>query len=677
MAEGAPVNKRQATSPPMMEGSAKRQPILSQLPTISLESDTDHLESEEVENTTLVPGLEGGDQQPTGTEPPPKEDITLAILNEKVDRVLKSFEIFDKKLEKNANKYCKKFLNIQEAHNTAVNRINTLNDRAETAEDYNEQTRAMVNDCLQKINEMALKSVNQEHATNTRLESVEKSVIELGTEIKEKKLIISGVKEEKGENVRQVVLKSIKKALSVAKAAQEKEDYEGTTFMSDPSQISLSSLDQVYRIGAKFGSWQPRNILVSFKDAHHRHILLKTKSFLAEDESVNFFLEEDMTPLTRAHRSYLKRIAAAAKSENLEVKQIGNKINIDGTSYGINDLDTIPDNVASKLKQEKEVGDGIAFRGRESILSSFFMTSFEVDGTSFNCVEQYYQHTRAIAYKNYAKAKKIIQCTDPRRIKEIGDGVKYDADWLPSRVSTLYTGAMAKFQQNPSLAIALISTGSSNLYEATTDRFFGCGIGLQSKKWANKSWTGENVAGRILMKIRAELTGASLDDDLLVRNAESSISSSLIDVSSKHNATDLSYSEATQMQSQAAPSSQPKGDITDGKSPKRKKHSSHKGNRGRGRSRGSSKSSNVTERSSRRQSANKLTDKDLAFLNVNSYIPHNQSNKAHTAMEVTTSTPKGNSDPRPKQLSDSELRAMGVDPSSGYAADIRQKYSVT
>lgn len=120
----------------------------------------------------------------------------------------------------------------------------------------------------------------------------------MGTEVKEKKLIISGVREEKGENVRQVALKTLKKALSVAKAAQEDESYEGVTFASDPNLLSLSSLDQVYRIGSKNTSWSSRNILVSLKDAHHRYILLRTKPFLADSQDVKFYLDEDMTPVT-------------------------------------------------------------------------------------------------------------------------------------------------------------------------------------------------------------------------------------------------------------------------------------------------------------------------------------------------------------------------------------------
>lgn len=229
---------------------------------------------------------------------------------------------------------------------------------------------------------------------------MEKAAIDLGTEVKERKLIISGVKEEKSENIRQVALKSLKKALSAAKTAQEKEDYDGATFPADPNQISLASLDQVYRVGYKQVSWSSRNILVSLKDSYHRYILLKTKPFLADDDSLNFYLDEDLTPFTRTHKAKLRRIITVAKEQNMEARMAGNKAIIEGTAYGINDLDTIPSSIASKIKEEKIVEGGIAYRGQDSIFSNFYMANFEIDRTVYNSVEQYYQHCKAVT-NNY------------------------------------------------------------------------------------------------------------------------------------------------------------------------------------------------------------------------------------------------------------------------------------
>lgn len=140
------TNKRPASSPPKMEENPKHLPIPSHLQTISLESDTDQSETEDSENTTLTHGqLDGDHQPPTGIQPP-ADPITLATVNERVDRLLMNFESFNKKLEKNSNKCRKKFLNLQSAHNAAVGNINTLSDRADKAEDFSTQTRALVDE---------------------------------------------------------------------------------------------------------------------------------------------------------------------------------------------------------------------------------------------------------------------------------------------------------------------------------------------------------------------------------------------------------------------------------------------------------------------------------------------------------------------------------------------------
>lgn len=71
----------------------------------------------------------------------------------------------------------------------------------------------------------------------------------------------------------------------------------------------------------------------------------------------------------------------------------------------------------------------------------------------------------------------------------------------------LYDGVRAKFEQNLALQDELLSTDGKHLYEATTDSYFGCGIGYDSKRWQQKDWSGENIAGLVLKKVRDELLG--------------------------------------------------------------------------------------------------------------------------------------------------------------------------
>lgn len=65
------------------------------------------------------------------------------------------------------------------------------------------------------------------------------------------------------------------------------------------------------------------------------------------------------------------------------------------------------------------------------------------------------------------------------------------------------------------------------MYEATTDLFYACGIDLDSPKWATGDWPGQNVTGKVLMKVRRELLeedtlGNSADDNTLMNLSSSS-----------------------------------------------------------------------------------------------------------------------------------------------------------
>lgn len=54
-----------------------------------------------------------------------------------------------------------------------------------------------------------------------------------------------------------------------------------------------------------------------------------------------------------------------------------------------------------------------------------------------------------------------------------------------------------------------------DLYEATTDLFYACGIDLDSPKWLTGEWPGQNVMGQVLMKVRGDLLSEeSLTDSI-------------------------------------------------------------------------------------------------------------------------------------------------------------------
>jgi len=60
--------------------------------------------------------------------------------------------------------------------------------------------------------------------------------------------------------------------------------------------------------------------------------------------------------------------------------------------------------------------------------------------------------------------------------------------------------------QNKQLQEYLMSTGNKTIAEATTDKFWGIGLKLESNVVMDQNqWLGKNVMGKILMAVRAEI----------------------------------------------------------------------------------------------------------------------------------------------------------------------------
>lgn len=96
----------------------------------------------------------------------------------------------------------------------------------------------------------------------------------------------------------------------------------------------------------------------------------------------------------------------------------------------------------------------------------------------------------------------MLSTDDPMHIKSIGDGCKENGEWKEIRVLTMFRGIFYKFSQNENLTMKLLSTEDDGLFEATTDLFWGAGIGFNSKKWETQLWNGKNVTGTLLSKVR-------------------------------------------------------------------------------------------------------------------------------------------------------------------------------
>ena len=101
--------------------------------------------------------------------------------------------------------------------------------------------------------------------------------------------------------------------------------------------------------------------------------------------------------------------------------------------------------------------------------------------------------------------KKTMECATALECKQWSkEIINYDPDtWKENACEMCEPGIKAKFEQNPTILKLLVATGTKYLVECAHDRLWGNGIPLHEENCLDTTaWSGENLLGNILMRIR-------------------------------------------------------------------------------------------------------------------------------------------------------------------------------
>ena len=140
--------------------------------------------------------------------------------------------------------------------------------------------------------------------------------------------------------------------------------------------------------------------------------------------------------------------------------------------------------------------------------SNFHPSVFTAGGVTYHCAEQYLMARKAALFGDEATRQAILAARTPAACKALGRRVRPydDARWAAERFGAALDMLRLKFGQNARLRAALVATGEAELVEAApNDRIWGIGFSEQDAPGARQVW-GENLLGRALMVVRAELT---------------------------------------------------------------------------------------------------------------------------------------------------------------------------
>ena len=126
--------------------------------------------------------------------------------------------------------------------------------------------------------------------------------------------------------------------------------------------------------------------------------------------------------------------------------------------------------------------------------NNFKKAKMFIYGRWWNNVESAYQSRKAL---NPEDIVKIVNAKTPREARDLGQKIKMRPDWDEIKDNIMYECVMAKFLQNKELLIELLNTNPHELVEdSPVDSYWGCGL----------DGNGKNMLGKILMRVRQELT---------------------------------------------------------------------------------------------------------------------------------------------------------------------------
>lgn len=143
--------------------------------------------------------------------------------------------------------------------------------------------------------------------------------------------------------------------------------------------------------------------------------------------------------------------------------------------------------------------------------SNWYKRDFIVDGTTYNCMEQYMMDQKALLFDDTYVHTMIMRSTEPAEMKAWGRKVRdFDQDiWDEEKYDIIVKGLCAKFFQNEDLKQVLLDTGNKWIGECNKyDTIWGTGLttyDMINYNYDLNNLPGENLLGKALMGVRDKL----------------------------------------------------------------------------------------------------------------------------------------------------------------------------
>lgn len=392
-----------------------------------------------------------------------------------------------------------KSASIADWGNFLIDSLKTVNDNMESLASATSNACDQAAEAIQGINNVKL-TVDTVNATlqclaneNERLhienKALQERMVKLECYQRRNNLVFQGIAEEKGETAE----KCEKKILDAL---------ENITGLPQNIKISRS-----HRVGP-FRNDHTRPIVCHIHWYKNKVKILRGKKQLPD----GIYVEEDFPPEVIERRKILRPVLKAAlqKEDYKNNTYLSvDRLVINNTVYTcapINNLDSLPEDLNPRLLSERSDEETLVYFGIGSPFSNFHKSNFVIDNVKYCCNEQFIQSQKAASCNDDRAQSRIMNTDSPYRMKQIGSALhNFDKKkWEKKLRAVAKKGALAKFDQNPHLAEALISTEERQLAEASKEAPWGNGMTLNEEGVLDEqNWSATpGVMGLVLMEIR-------------------------------------------------------------------------------------------------------------------------------------------------------------------------------
>ena len=248
------------------------------------------------------------------------------------------------------------------------------------------------------------------------------------------------------------------------------------------------------RLG-KYRNNYSRPISVTFAIRDDKELFLSNKHNLPN----GIYANEEYPIHIKCNREKLRPILRLAKSlpqYREKSKMVADKLIINGTSYGVDDIPTSPPELAAYKAAEMSNETHLVFAGELSPYSNMHRSPFKINGQQFHSSEQWIQYQKALAFGDSYTANLILQsdsALDCKRLSYKIKGVDFEK-WHNEGYELCFDGVREKFVQNQPLLSLLKTTSPKILAEATLECLWGTEIALRdtsrlnTDKWSSTGW---------------------------------------------------------------------------------------------------------------------------------------------------------------------------------------------